>query len=128
ASAEAALLRYWSERDTLPPAELRAALAVSMVRRGEHWFLLHDPRLVRNFARIRRRDHDQIEEWAALACPTMVIHGERSLMLPPPVARRMSGLRPDTRVLTVPECGHRPWLRTPDQIAAVVAWLEMEGP
>ena len=58
----------------------------------------------------------------AVGAVRLVVRGEHSQMLPAEVASRMVA-RPETELLTVAGCGHRPWFWTPEQIAPIAAWL-----
>ena len=69
------------------------------------------------------RDFALWDKWERVGCPALVIRGELSDMLTADVAQRLTD-RPRTDLLTVPGCGHRPWLWTPEQIAPVMRWLE----
>lgn len=61
--------------------------------------------------------------WQAIKCPILVIRGEESDFLLPDIVTKMLYFQPDTKVVTIPQCGHAPSLMTPDQIQIVGEWL-----
>jgi pimeloyl-ACP methyl ester carboxylesterase len=62
--------------------------------------------------------------WQKIQCPILVLHGEYSDFLPPEIIRKMLYFQPDTKVMTIPGCGHAPSLMEPQQIQYVEDWLE----
>ncbi|MGW7519103.1 alpha/beta fold hydrolase [Streptomyces sp. NPDC054796] len=60
-------------------------------------------------------------EWLGSRCPALVLRGGHSTMLPAPLAREMTGHRPDTRLVEFPAAGH--WIHDddPDGFAEAVA-------
>ncbi|MGE0718016.1 MAG: alpha/beta fold hydrolase [Alphaproteobacteria bacterium] len=128
ASAARALRLLWSERDPRPEAEIVAMMRTMMEPFGAGVRLRFDERLLEAMAGRGEADADSWARWRAVRAPTLVVRGEHSLMMTAATAAEMVRLQPQTRVLTVPGCGHRPWLHAPDQIAAVTAWFEQGTP
>ena len=61
--------------------------------------------------------------WDRLQCPTLVLRGGASDVLPPTVAEDMERRGPGARVVEFPGIGHAPWLMSDDQIAVVRDFL-----
>jgi pimeloyl-ACP methyl ester carboxylesterase len=53
---------------------------------------------------------------AAVRCPTLVILGQRDLMVPPKTARELLAALADRRTLTIPDCGHSLMTEAPDAV------------
>ena len=53
---------------------------------------------------------------AALACPALVIMGERDVMAPPRNAQALIGALKDVRSVTIPGCGHSLMVEQPDAV------------
>ncbi|WP_374445579.1 alpha/beta fold hydrolase [Stella sp.] len=123
AAAEAAVRRYRSDCDPLTAADWAEVLAEAMRPDGTGWRLRHDPRVLAKLVAAAGQDQSQWPAWDAVACPVLLVRGEHSAMLSAAIATAMIARRPGTDVITVRNCGHRPWLRRPDQIAALVHWL-----
>ena len=69
------------------------------------------------------RDVDLWALWDQVACPTLVLRGERSDLLLPETAREMKARGPRAELVEVPGAGHAPALMAGEQIAAVRDWL-----
>jgi pimeloyl-ACP methyl ester carboxylesterase len=52
----------------------------------------------------------------AVACPTLVVLGERDLMAPPKSAQALIDALPDRRVVALPKCGHSMTVEAPDAV------------
>lgn len=63
--------------------------------------------------------------WDNIGCPTMLIRGEKSVILPEDLLNDMMkrGPGPTMTVASFEDCGHAPSLTTPVQIEAIEAWL-----
>jgi pimeloyl-ACP methyl ester carboxylesterase len=68
----------------------------------------------------RRRDRVRPDELRRLAMPTLVVWGERDPVGTIPVARAVTDLIPDARLVVLPT-GHGPWLGQPTRTAAAVS-------
>lgn len=62
--------------------------------------------------------------WKAIRCPILVLRGEESDFLLPEIITKMLYFQPQTKVVTIPGCGHAPSLMTPEQIQIIEEWLE----
>jgi pimeloyl-ACP methyl ester carboxylesterase len=61
---------------------------------------------------------DRIEDrLAAITMPTLVVRGERDVLVPPPWAEEVTRLIPDARLVTVPESPHMIPFRVPGALA-----------
>lgn len=69
-------------------------------------------------------DIDLWEFWQKVTCPTLVIHGENSEILPEWVCSKMQQIHPDTQVIDIPNTGHAPALMSPEQIQIIQQWLK----
>ena len=61
--------------------------------------------------------------WDRIRCPTLLLRGETSDVLPRSVAREMTTRGPKARLVEFPNCGHAPALMNAEQIATVRDWL-----
>ncbi len=57
--------------------------------------------------------------WDAVQCPTLVVRGAESDLLPESTARRMQERGPRVKLVEFPGIGHAPWLMGEDQIGPV---------
>jgi pimeloyl-ACP methyl ester carboxylesterase len=55
-----------------------------------------------------------------VSTPTLVVHGEKDVVVPPEVGRRLAELIPGARLVIYPEAGHVPMEQIPDRSAADV--------
>ena len=68
-------------------------------------------------------DVDLSRFWAALACPTLLLRGERSDVLPREVADAMVRDAPHARLAEIAGVGHAPMLLDDAQVALVHSFL-----
>lgn len=107
----------------LTDAEWRHLAETSVRRRDSGSFSAHyDPAAMRVFAEAPSA-FDLWPLYDAIACPTLVLRGESSDLLPPDVAQAMTGRGPRAQLVTVAGCGHAPFLNTADQIAVLKGFL-----
>lgn len=64
--------------------------------------------------------------WDAIACPTLVVRGETSTVLPVTLAAEMLERQPLARLLTIAGCGHQVLFRRPGALADAVAKFARE--
>ena len=62
---------------------------------------------------------DLWQVWDAVECPTLVLRGAESDLLPESTARRMQERGPRVKLVEFPGIGHAPWLMSEDQIGPV---------
>jgi pimeloyl-ACP methyl ester carboxylesterase len=55
-----------------------------------------------------------------VACPTLVVWGERDGLIPPPHGQRYAELIAGARLVTMPETGHLPSIEQPDDLAKLL--------
>lgn len=60
-------------------------------------------------------------DFTRIACPVLVVWGERDRMVASSGAQRILEALPDTRVELLPRCGHCPQIEEPDRLAELLA-------
>ena len=70
-------------------------------------------------------DIDLWELWDRIRCPTLVLHGEDSVLLTDDILGQMTRRGPAIEVVTFSGVGHAPALMAADQIAAIARWLAL---
>lgn len=123
--------------------ELRAFLRQSYAHTGalkeEHWEHMsrydhrlnedgtyarnYDPQLVQSMAPGHSNDIDLWQQWDAIRCPTLILHGAQSLILTAALCDEMLARNPHASVITLPGVGHTPSLMVPEHIDIVNEWL-----
>lgn len=95
------------------------------VREGEAYRLRFDPALRQSIEDMRGRAgrRDRWPLWDGLRVPTLIVRGEHSVMVSSATAQEMVARNPLAEVITIPDCGHPPWLRRAEEIEPVVSWL-----
>ena len=66
-------------------------------------------------------------ELASITSPTLIIWGERDLLLPLSLGRSLSSALPHATLVTLPGCGHRPMLARPEQFSQIVSEFLLLG-
>ncbi|MDX6665163.1 MAG: hypothetical protein QOG68_1369 [Solirubrobacteraceae bacterium] len=67
---------------------------------------------------------DRREELAAIACPTLVLHGALDQLTPPPLSFELAALIRGARLEAIDDCGHfAPWEQPATVTAALTRWL-----
>jgi pimeloyl-ACP methyl ester carboxylesterase len=64
------------------------------------------------------------EQLGRLACPALVLWGERDPYIPPAFAQAYAAALPDATARVVEGAGHWPWLQSPDLVREVSSWLD----
>ncbi len=82
--------------------------------------LAYDPAIGKAFTPGGMVDVNLWPVWANITCPVLVLRGERSNLLPADVA---GALQAKAQLVTVPDCGHAPWLAVADQMQPIVDFL-----
>ncbi len=85
--------------------------------------LAYDPRIGDAFKAAPLRDVDLFPVWDRIACPTLVLRGSESDILPRSVAEAMTRRGPNAKLVEFAGVGHAPWLVTENQIAPVREFL-----
>jgi pimeloyl-ACP methyl ester carboxylesterase len=57
-----------------------------------------------------------LQSAARVACPVLLVLGERDLMAPPGAARELAATLPDARTVLLPQCGHQLMMERPEQV------------
>jgi pimeloyl-ACP methyl ester carboxylesterase len=107
----------------LTDAQWRHLTETSIKKEGEGYAFRYDPGIAANF-RLVSGDVSLWPMWDAVACPTLILRGGESDLLPEQTAREMTSRGPKARVVEFSGIGHAPMLMSPDQIEAVRAFLE----
>jgi pimeloyl-ACP methyl ester carboxylesterase len=77
-------------------------------------------------AEIARYDfRDRLDD---IACPTLVVWGDRDHVVPPTSAEEFERLIPDSRLVIFEDCGHVPMLEQPDRFNRLVLDFLAEQP
>jgi pimeloyl-ACP methyl ester carboxylesterase len=82
----------------------------------------YDPKIVSQFTE-HGSDLDVWPAFDAVECPTLVLRGENSDVLPAAVAQEMTTRGPKPRLVELPGFGHAPTLHSPPEIAAITEFL-----
>ena len=85
--------------------------------------LAYDPHIGDAFKAATPQAVDLWGVWERIACPTLVLRGGVSDILPAEVAAAMTRRGPKAKLVEFAGVGHAPWLASPDQIAAVGDFL-----
>lgn len=96
----------------------------SVRREQEHYLTLCDPAILQALRAPANPGTHLWAYWAAIDHPILVIRGRDSDFLPSYLSNEMARRNPHAIVHAVPGCGHAPTLMPPDQIEAVIAFLE----
>lgn len=85
--------------------------------------LAYDPTIAKSIIASTYSDIDLWPVWAAVRCPTLILRGENSDVLPAPVAETMVATHPLCRSISFAGVGHAPALMASDQVQAIQTWL-----
>ena len=102
---------------------LRLAEGAARALPDGRYGLAYDPHIADAFKAAPPQDVDLWAVWDRVACPTLVLRGGVSDILPPDVAQGMTRRGPKAALVEFPGVGHAPWLATEDQIAPVRDFL-----
>ncbi|OAN53723.1 hydrolase [Paramagnetospirillum marisnigri] len=107
----------------LTDEEWRVMTESSARRRDDGRVTVHyDPEIMRVFA----EQPDGLNcwpVWDGVACPTLVLRGATSDVLLPEVAEEMTRRGPAAQLVTIPGCGHAPFLNVASQIEVLERFL-----
>ena len=87
------------------------------------WTTAYDPAIAAPFHEQPQHDIDLWRYWDAIRCPTLLVRGADSDLLPREVAAAMVARGPRPRLAEFSGVGHAPMLMAADQIAAVREFL-----
>jgi pimeloyl-ACP methyl ester carboxylesterase len=123
ASAAAYLRRIYHNTGPCTEADHQAMALHSIRPLPQGGFgLRYDPAIAHNFAAIK----GDVDLWAvydAIKCPTLLLRGAISDVLPEATARSMTERGPRAQCLTIPAIGHYPALMDSVQIEAIKKFL-----
>ena len=86
------------------------------------WINAYDPAIASAFEG-EMSDVDLSPLWDAVACPTLLLRGAHSDVLPREVAEAMTRRGPKPRLVEIPDVGHAPMLMDEAQVAIVRSFL-----
>lgn len=96
----------------------------SIVQEGAgHWRKLNDPGIVRPFQMNPLFNVSIWNYWDMIRCPTLILRGETSDVLPEATASEMTTRGPQASLVTFDGCGHAPALMDMEQIGTIMGWL-----
>ena len=100
-------------------------LAEHTARRDDagRWHLNYDPAIALPFRKAMDRDILLWNPYDAITCPTLLLRGAESDLLPREVALEMTRRGPRPQLVEFPDVGHAPALMAEDQIRAVRDFL-----
>lgn len=85
-------------------------------------------RSARSLSMLMARPTETMQRLENLDQPTLLLHGERDVLVPLAAARRMGAMHPEWRLEVAPDIGHAPMLEAPKWTADVIEdWLGAEG-
>ena len=111
----------------LSDAQWRHLAEHSARRTADGWRLHYDPEIRVPFADLADDDVDLWELWDKIACPTYVLHGADSIILPLATTEQMSARGPEAQIAHFAGIGHAPALMADDQIRTVARWLDLSS-
>jgi len=109
----------------LADAQWRHLAEHSARRTADGWRLHYDPDIRVPFIDLAAEDIDLWELWDKIACPTYVLHGAESVILPQATTEEMSARGPKAQVAHFAGIGHAPALVADDQIRTIAGWLDL---
>ncbi len=80
-------------------------------------------RALRLLKQVRGFPIDAWDSFRAVKVPCMVMRGERSDVLSAEIVERMSAIKPDLQVITIPGIGHSPYIEGPEMLGAIDTFL-----
>jgi pimeloyl-ACP methyl ester carboxylesterase len=83
-----------------------------------------DPAIARRMADDLAAGHPRMDLWAmweAIECPTLLLRGETSTVLPTALAREMLARQSQCSLTTIPNCGHQILFHEPALLAKTIA-------
>jgi pimeloyl-ACP methyl ester carboxylesterase len=100
-------------------------LTVHVAKQDENgdWGLCYDPGIAVPFRKGPLNDVDLWKYWDAITCPTLLLRGAESDLLPRATADEMQKRGPRPRMIEFAGVGHAPMLMANDQIRAVQDFL-----
>ncbi len=125
AGFEAYMRRVYAPFGHLPDPEWRHLAETSVRRRDDGRYTVHyDPRVMELIADpAAPPEPDRWPEWDAISCPTLVLRGAESDLLPLATTEEMGRRGPRPRVVAIAGCGHAPALNDPEQLAVLDGFL-----
>jgi 2-hydroxy-6-oxonona-2,4-dienedioate hydrolase len=69
----------------------------------------------------RRQALLSTEEWRSIACPVLLIWGDKDAVVPPAVGEALASVIPDSRLEIIGGAGHNPQFELPDQVNPALA-------
>ena len=109
--------REWGE---LTASQWRRLAVHGARRESDGWRLHYDPRILRLLGPLPPGLGLFFwDAWYRVACPVLLLRGERSAVFPADVARTMLAVKPAARLVQFSGCGHAPSLMADAQVDVV---------
>lgn len=89
----------------------------------DHWDFKYDPAIAIPFTAIADQDIDLWEIWDAISCPTLMLRGAISDVLPGKIAEQAQKRGPKATLYQFDNIGHAPALMARGQIERIQNWL-----
>jgi pimeloyl-ACP methyl ester carboxylesterase len=83
----------------------------------------YDPAIRESLLSLGDKDVDLSLLWKGTKCPSLIIRGANSNLLPENIAMQMLQKNKKSALYTVDGAGHAPSLSTPEEISLVKHWL-----
>lgn len=116
---------YLAPLGRLSDAELHEYVAAVATRNADGISLAHDPRIFESLRLLPQQDVSAWSLWAHVMCPTLVLRGEHSQVLPAATAEQMAAR---AEVVEIPGVGHAPSLLPAREREPILQWLAREVP
>ncbi len=102
-----------SDLKLITPEVIDRQYRISRIK-GTTWVLYST---FKNAGRVKKLTRGYL---SSIACPTLLIWGERDLIFPPPVAESLHQAIPGSRLRMIEKAGHLPMWETPDEVNEVI--------
>ncbi len=112
----------------VPPHLIAASLEMTKLRRSMPWAAKAFTKASQSIGGVLVRRRAFVEMVTSITVPTLLVHGDRDVIVPPAAARWLAGIRPDWMFDMMDGVGHVPQIEVPDRLMATVReWLSGPG-
>ena len=120
--AARAMAGMFAKAGGVPDAMMCHLNSTEVRRNREGFYMAYDPGIATPYAQ-SAADLDFSRSFAAVACPTLIVRGETSSLVPDSMAQSMRAQKPESKLHTVSGAGHLPSLMQPEQIEPILDFL-----